>query len=256
MAIKIAIPDKEYFRPLVGNHSFLVQAEEIDITFLPEDDIPELLDKGFADLALLNPLNYGKLLLNEEYDIIPTKCLSGVSFSELEKIYFAENLTGISSVGINEKSSFLEIISKIILQEKYNFETQFNPTKGSLQEALLLFDAVLTSQKIPGKINSLDLTEEWFDTFEFELPLGFWVAKKSDNLEKFTDLTHKIAQENLADFVPLWEEIQNSSTNYEREGRIKYQFDSDTEAAIDQILELLYQLGYLDEMTDSKISLN
>ncbi len=228
----------------------------MEIVFGEEDSIAELLSISEADIALLNPLSYGKLLLNGEYDLIPTTCISTLSYTDLEKIYFGNNLIEINSLGLPEPNNFLEIITKVILQEKYNFEVTSNLFEGSAVEALDKFNAILTNEKISDNFNSLDLTEEWFDTFEHELPLGFWVARPGENSELLTQITREISAQNLSASQSVQENVSKSNTSYEREGEIKYTFDTKTEEAIDNILELLYQLGYLEEMTDAKISMN
>jgi predicted solute-binding protein len=256
MAIRIAVPTKKYFKPLIDNFDKIKDQYDLELLIAPEDKVAEMLMEGEAEIGLLNPLDYGKLLLSNEFEIIPTTCLSAASYSDLEKIYFAENLTSISSIGLETKDPFLELITKITLLEKYNFETNSSIFEGSAEKALKKFDAVLSSEIIPGKPNSLDLTEEWFDTFEYELPLGFWVTRMDADTKTFAEVTLKIAKEELPDTLPMVEEVKKADTNYEREGIIKLQFDRSTESAIDDILELFYQLGYLDEMIDAKISQN
>lgn len=254
--IKIAVPDNDYFKILTENLKEVSAQYDLELIIAKENKIDELLINEEADIALMNPLNYGKLLLNGEYGLIPTTCISALGYSDLIKIYFGQNLKSITKLGIGNEEPFLELIAKIILMEKYNFDVTVSRFTGNKEDALKQYDAILTYDKIENYSSSLDLSEEWTDTFEYELPFGFWVSRVSENAEKYAEITRAIAAKNLPNAQSMHEDIRKAETNYEREGEIKYLFDNKTEDAIDNILEILYQLGYLEEMTDSKISEN
>ncbi|OGU58887.1 MAG: hypothetical protein A2X64_01930 [Ignavibacteria bacterium GWF2_33_9] len=253
--IKIAVPNKNYFKILIDNFSNKASEYGLELMQTSETEIEKLLVNDQIDIALLNPLNYGKSLLSDEFELIPTTCLSGVNFTDLEHIYFSKNLVNIHNLGIKENEKYISLITKIVLSEKYNFEI-ITDTYENAANDFHKFDAILTDEKIEGNQNHLDLCEEWHDAAEYELPLGFWVAKKGHDAELYAKIINEIASDELKDQSLVNENIVKTHTTYKRDGFIKYKFDTDTENAIDNVMELLYQLGYLKEITESKISQN
>jgi hypothetical protein len=251
MPIRIAFPEKHYFKPLIDNVSKVISDYDTNIEFVNEEKAMKMLDSGEVELAFLNPLTYGNLTSLENFSILPTTCLSAANYSNLEKIYLNDNLKVIETFGIHSDTFFLEYITKIILIEKFDFDIKAEYYDDIAEYNLFKFDAFLSEENI-STLKSLDLTEEWFDSFEFELPLGFWVAKKNADTEKLKEITFKLATNDLEN-VRVYEEVHNGDLEYEREGFIKYRFDAQTEKAIDEILELFYEMGLMEEMKDSKV---
>lgn len=253
MPMKIAFPKKEYYKVLIENFQEIKNKFDLEIIYCNDKEASDLLKTGGTDLALLNPLTYGLILQSDEYKLIPTTCLSAINFTNLEKLYFAENLKFISNVAMESNDLFIALITKLILLEKYNFETKTSVFDGNVKDVLRKYEAYVTTKTCDKTHSPLDLTEEWFDTLEYELPLGFWVIKNDSDSELMMNITKELSKTDLPFSIKINEHIHENETDYQREGEIKYQFNSQTETAIDNIMELLYQLGYLDDIADSKI---
>lgn len=255
MPIKIAFPKKEYYKVLIENFQEIEKKFDLEMIFCNDKEAADLLKTGGADLALLNPLTYGLILQSDEYKLLPSTCISAINFTNLEKVYFAENLKFISTVAMESDDLFIALITKLILLEKYNFETKTSVFNGKVKDALKQYEAYVTTKTCDKTHSPLDLSEEWFDTLEYELPLGFWVIKNDSDSDSdlMMNITKELSKEELPYSIKVNEHILENETDYQREGEIKYQFDSQTETAIDNIMELLYQLGYLDDIADSKI---
>jgi predicted solute-binding protein len=254
MSIKIAIPDKIYLKPLINNFPEVTSKLDCELIFKDENEIVDLLKKSEIDIGFLDPLHYGKLIMDDEFDLLSSTCFSAKGFTKFANIYFKENLVAIHTLAINNKEDYIATIAQILLEDKYNFDIKIEQFKDVLNYIPQECDAVLTTTDKQISEHSLDLTEEWYDNFEFELPIGFWVTAHQDDTELFKFLTNEIFDKNLNKKEEVLEEVHTRNAHYERSGEINYQFTDNTEKAIDDVLEILYQLGYLEEITDTRIS--
>jgi hypothetical protein len=254
MSIKIAIPKKEYLFPLLSNFENSKKEFDFEILFANEEQIAEMLLEQKIDIGFLDPLSYGNLLLKDDFEILPTTCLSVLGFSKLCTIYFSNNLVEVSYLIANKNDAFLATIAKILISEKFNFDPEIKYLSDSLPSELKSNEAIVLTEQNNNFPISIDLSEEWEDSFETILPIGFWVIKANQIDTNYKQLTKSLFLYNDAPVLPIVEEVHTQKAHYERQGEIYYTFSESIESAIDNLLELLYQKGFLDEMTDSKIN--
>src|SRR5690606_37960920 len=97
-------------------------------------------------------------------------------------------------------------------------------------------------------INStLDLSEDWFESFKIKLPIYFWVVivdEENLTLEEYQDITNNFCFKN--------DETITSSNN-EREGRIIRNWEEDAEDVLDNTLEVLFYHNVAEEIHACKI---
>ena len=253
MAIKIAVPKGKYIENLISNLVETSRVYGVELIYSKENDIPNLFLSKSIDLALMNPLNYGKLVETEPFHIIPTTCVAANGFSRLATIVFEENLIELKKIAVPEKESFLAIATKIIYDEKYDFSIKLIEQTLDKPNNANDYDAALSFEKDIEKTGTMDLTEEWTDNFEFAMPLAFWVMSEKADAEQMKKITNSLIKKDLANPEVIFEHYHSGALSYERQGEIHWNFYPEFEKVIDDTLELLYQLNYLKLLSDSHI---
>jgi len=254
MTIKIAVPKGKFINNLIENLEQTKEHYSIELIYSKETDLPNLILNNEVDIALMNPLNYGKILELNPFKIIPSTCIAAEGYSKLATIIFEDNLAKIKSIAVPEKDSFLAIATKIIYDEKYDFNINLIEQDSSASKSLTTYDAELSYEKDIEKTGTMDLTEEWTDYYESALPIAFWVASEKSNIEQMMQITRHLIKEDISDPEIISEQYQGKEISFERRGIIHWNFHYELEKSIDDTLELLYQLNYLNLLSDSHIA--
>ncbi len=250
MSIKVYFPKNDYLINLVKNFENLTTRYDL-VEFNKFDNIIEAFNNNQIDLALVDPLTYAQISGELDYLIVPTKCLSAIGYTEIATIYLGEHLRRIRNLAYCPQNEYLALLSHILLNEKYSVDIETTKTHEISIKSLESFDAILSTDKFDYK-NTLDLTEEWFDTFESPLPLAFWIVSEKYATDLITEITNNLFnyqdQENLTTHI-----LEKVTNHYEREGMINYDFSDGFINSLDEIIQLFYQLGVVDDMKDLKI---
>lgn len=254
MAIKIAVPTGKYINNLIANIDEASKLYDLDLIYAREKDIPTLFLNHSIDLALMNPLNYGKLLETNPYSILPTTCIAAQGFSRLATIIFEANLIELKKIAVLDKDSFLAIATKIIYDEKYDFGIKLIEQNSGKSSGGNTYDAVLSFEKDIENPSTMDLTEEWTDNFALEMPLAFWVIPENTDIELMKNITLSLIKKETPNPEVIHEHFHSGALSYERQGEIHWRFYPELEKAIDDTLELLFQLNYLKLLSDSHIA--
>lgn len=251
MSTKIYCPSNDYFEDLIKNFDEVQKKYEI-IKLDERIDLIEALNQNEVDLALVDPITYANISSEIEYAIVPTKCLMAAGYTGIANIYFAKYLREIENMVYASKDKYLAILSKIILKEKYSFNIKEKELEKVTINHLKDYDAVLSTEKYIEHKNSLDLTEEWFDTFEYPLPIAFWIAPENFDYEAISKLTELLfnpqEKENL-----VYDSHNTPTMQYEREGLIINDFSDEAIKSLEEIIQLFYQHGIIEDMKDIRI---
>ncbi len=251
MSLRIYFPSNSYLADLTKNYNNI--SNRLDLTKIDEKlNLIYLLENREVDLALVDPLTYSSISSENDYAIVPTKCLITVGYTGIASIYFAKYLREIENIAFSSQNKFFAIISSIILKEKYSFETKLVELNEIKLDDLKKFDSIIDTKKFDGYNNSLDFTEEWFDTFEYPLPIAFWIAPEEydyDSIKQVTELLFESqkSQDIITDFQ------QTLYSYFEREGLIINEFSEEVIKTLEELTQLFYQLGLVDNMKDIKI---
>ena len=251
MAIKIYIPKNDYLAELVKNFGYISSKYEL-VQFDTNDNIIEAFNNNEIDLALVDPLTYAQITSEFDYYIVPTKCLSAIGYTGLATIYFGQNLRSIQSLAYCSPNEYFSILSSILFNEKYSFEVKTTKISELSIQTLENYDAILSTQKFSKYKNTLDLTEEWFDTFETPLPIALWIVSEQYAKDVIKEITNNLF--NYQDNENLTIKIVDDAPNqFGREGTINYNFSDEFVNSFNEIIQLFYQLGIIDDMKELKI---
>lgn len=251
MSIKIYFPSNEYLENLTTNFDKVQKKYEI-IKIDEKVNLKEALNQNEIDLALVDPITYANISSEIEYSIVPTKCLMAAGYTGIGSIYFAKYLREISSIAYCPNNKYLALLSKIVLKEKYSFEIEATELEKVSLGDLKNYDAILCTEKFDESPNSLDLTEEWFDTFEYPLPIAFWIALENFDYEGISKITELLYNPQEKDNQVL-DKHKTPTSQYERSGLIINDFSDEAIKSFEEIIQLFYQLGYIEDMKDIRI---
>ncbi|MFC2130862.1 MqnA/MqnD/SBP family protein [Bacteroidota bacterium] len=254
MEIKLAIPDNFIYNWLIKNSEIVCRDYNVKIYKVSEEKCIELMLSGKVDTALLSPRGYGLGVGKTDFVIIPSAAFSTVGFTGLASIYFKEDLRTIETIATPSPDDFLIKIGILMLAERYNMHPEVIKTEGSVNDLLKKADAAIIWGFGSAQSNALDVSEEWFDSFEMPLPLAMWVCKSLEHPENIEEIVMNLSDKNIeAEQQVLEEEQIDNSPCLAREGLIIREFNKEIETSLDQTLQFLFFHQHLNEIPAVKI---
>jgi predicted solute-binding protein len=250
--MNIAVPDNKLFRIIYENIEDVCLSAGFNLLKLPESQINKFMLLNKFDIAFLTPLGYGLGVKSSDYRILPGKCMSLEGYTGSASLYFAPGAKSINKLAVENHEDFFVQICKIILAERYETFPEINTVKGDLRDILKTNDLFLSYQN-DTDFKSLDLSEDWFDTFEIPLPIGFWVCRNEEAPDDVLNLINSFAKDSLEDeiIIETSSVIKNELIN--REGKILTRWNNDIKDSLEQLIQLLYFHQCLPELPAIKI---
>jgi predicted solute-binding protein len=245
--LQLAVPNSTLYAPLIAGAEQL--RDEVQILCGGEQEVAHLLETNRVAAAFLSPLTYGKTVGQVEYLILPAPALALEGYTERVWLYFRPGLRTISRCAVPEPSDFLAQALRLLLMEAYDVEPTYIPARGrSLSELLATADAVLSYAENLPQYQRLDLGEEWYLTFGYALPVGFWVCRLESLPRHLPLLLRRLAHPDL----PPTENITESQPAVPppRHGTIHWQWNATIAEALQQTLELLYYHGLVPHIRE------
>lgn len=214
---------------------FHTQNLEFQFKELTQDEIAKQFKNGLIDIALIDPLTYAKVVKNIDIRIIPGNVLFLEDYTKKIGINIASRESKNNKLSLPLESEYLYQISKLLLTERYHLSLMDVPATGGSE---ITFDTETTM---------LDLSEDWYESFRFALPLLFWVVKYEEGKTPVEDLVNIVNSFSLS----LNEEIYSDDNT--RQGRILRNWNSECENALDETLELLFYHNITSEIFSAKV---
>ncbi len=247
MKIRIGVIDNPIYEPL---YSELEKAKEkYDIQFfkLDEKSIVDLFFARRLDLALLSPLGYAKGVKKADFRIIPTNALSTIGLTNVASTYYKPNAKNVANVGSPNPEEFLMEIGRILMAERYDLVFDLKKSSTDLQESFKEFDSIIKFGKEDIEAVTMDVTEDWFDSYQMPLPLAFWVCYSDEISIPFVEVT-----ENLTNLKEKFVELQLEN-KHNSESEFMWKWDDDVFNATEQVLQLLFFHKVLTEIPAVKV---
>jgi len=248
--LKIAVPDNKYYERLYKNSN-----EFIEIIPVKEEKIITLMVTNRVDGALLNPLSYGIIRNNLDIRVVNSHCLSAVGFTNLSKVLFKSDIKRIKSIGARNPNLYLSIMSKIMLAERYGIELDITETDKEAEGILDEFDTAIILDENYSNPSSIDLTENWSDSYSQVFPIAMWCLRSDIDLNNFSQVFDDLYDNTCPINEKITEEnSKNENVSYgRREGELIWKWDKLMEEACDNVLEILYYHQYISEIYDIKM---
>ena len=250
--MRLAIPNNIIYDKLVENVNQAQLPEPVEIFRVEESRCLDFLINNRVSAALLSPIGYGKELIRTDLRIIPGPMIALHGFTQTASIIFKKNLFTINKVISPFPDDFLMIIGKILLAERYNIFTKITKNLDSNKLLSEDFDCIITYSKHEYSSSSLDISEDWHDTYQQPLPLGFWVCKAAETPENIEAILNSIAVPSLTEFQVIEENI-HSSEHEARRGKIIYQWNEEIESALEHTFHILFYHQILNDIPGVKM---
>lgn len=253
MKIKLAIPENLPIKPQKEALERFTNENNITIFQLQEKQCIELYLSGKVDACLVNPLDYGKNLDKSDSVIVPYSAISIIDYTEVASLIFEKELDTFQTIATSNASSFLFIATKLILAERYDMVLKETIFDGSEKDMLAKADCAFILGKSKNDFNSLDIGEEWYDTFEMPLPFTFWICRTEehpDDIEKIILAFSEIVESKS---LGINENKTKHNDIPERHGRIEIGFNPEFEEALAQTFHFLYYHQQIKDIPELKI---
>lgn len=248
----IYVPDNFAVPELIANIEGECNARGIGLVRAPESICMDHMLQNRADMALLSPYAYGQGVKRADFRIIPSMAASLVGYTGKGSLYFRGGIQNINTIGANNSRDFLIRTGNILIAERYEIEVEPEQTDLKLPDIIEKYDCAILYGQDAGYF-SMDISEDWFESYEIPLPLGFWVVRNEETPEEFPEITNLFAMDGLPEEVETTLHDEEQANYGEREGRILTRWNSDVASALEQTLELLYYRRLLPEIPAVKI---
>ncbi len=243
MKYKIAVIENKLFEPLynnIGSNGFLIKTTE--------EKAADLLQSNQVEIALLTPTALAKISKKGDWRIIPSTVLATKGYAELLTLSFKQNLNSIDSIYFENANYYLKSIIQLLLAEKFDIHTKITTGKVNIDEV----DAYISYFADQAGDYSIDISEEWFDAFEFPLPIAFWVTSGEIAGVDMIEITNNIKDTFLTNQESV-NETTDTAKHQQRSGEIIWKWSEEIEAALDKTMDLLFYYQIIDDIPDTKI---
>jgi predicted solute-binding protein len=245
--MRLAISNTPINKLFIQNVEFNTEVEHKLYT-VSETEALDLLLNERVEAALISPLSYfqgGKI---NDLRIIPSKCISSIGYTELFSIYFKSGLTSISDCGKPKLDEYFSNLFKILYAENYDLKLNLVTSDKSILEQIGEFHCAVDFGRDKSIELVMDLSDDWFITYNSPLPIAYWVCKNKDNDHD------QLALDNLIK-LKLEEIKVRDMRNLldEREGIIKFTWDHEQEKSLEHLLDLLFYHQIIPDMADIKL---
>lgn len=237
---KILISNNKLLQPLYSNLDETVYEKKVMSELKCIDEIK----KNNFDLALISPLVYTSVITKGDFRIVPTNMLIMEDYTNSLVINIKQNKESLEKIYFEEINEFMIVAAKLVLSERFNITPVLT---NKLDEA----DIIVSNKKISDTCFDIDLTEDWYDTFEIPMVAGFWIVN-NENEENVANAV-KLTKE----FAGLLHDHEHISDDYDdcyiRTGKKYWCWSEDVRQYLEKIFDILYYHGYSEHIADVKI---
>jgi len=149
------------------------------VEMLPHECSEKLLDKTL-DAALIPSIELAKS--KDDYFISDSFCISSRDMVKSVELFFKKDLEDIKTVALDSTSRTSALLTKIILEEKFEMEPEYIIMEPNIEKMFEKADAALIIADNALELytdypNRFDLAEEWYDMtglpFVFAILAGY-----------------------------------------------------------------------------------
>lgn len=243
---KIIVSNNSLLKPLYAN---IVNDANYKISELTELKCIDEINSNNFDFALVSPLIYSVISKKNDERIIKSNVLVIEDFSGELTINIVPKKDKLSTIFFEEINEFTIVATKLLLSERYGIEPQL---VGNAAEA----DIILTrdNEKYNDYIK-LDLTEDWFDTFEIPLVFGFWLVANEKFSADTVEQTSSFLDKNILETEKI--KAHNDANNEDDFGRIGYKhwnWNDNFVDTLEKTFDILYYRNFASHIADVKIA--
>lgn len=249
--IKIAFPRNFISEQITPFFEEVKDKYKLQAFILNDSECESALYTNKVDLALISPLAYAKSTGNADLRIVPTNCITSRGATRILSLSFKEGLKTIKNLCVPNENDFLMIAGKILLAERYNVITELKRSSKT-NEIPSDCDARIDYNESGDLNSSIDLSEDWLETFNHSLPIYNWVSRYVEDFQYYYEITSALAPEDIKDKI-ITEFDPQTMLSEDKIGKIKYKWDEEQLSAMENVIQLLYYHGFIENIGDVRI---
>lgn len=252
MKLRIGIPNNPIYSVITANIEKAAKQFDLLVTIDTEQIIREKFQNNLFDVALLTPIGYGMGIAKADYRIIKGPAVSAAGYTGLMSLVFNEGLRDINNVIYPNDKEYPILMTQMLINERYDIYPKAEFKTGNPEELIKETDVIFCYGKPEFTNSAIDVTEDWFDTFNFHAPLAFWCCRNEEVPENIENIINVIAGNTLQAQL---EKHAGDENDYDmsRVGNINCLWDDEMRDALEQTMQLLFYYRLTDEIGAVKI---
>lgn len=237
------------------NHNF-------EITYEKPDVCAELLRQKKLDAALIPSIEYARA--RDDYLILDSFCIASKKYVKSVELFFNKNLDQIETVALDKSSRTSVILTKILLEEKFELEPTYIDMDADLDTMLKEADAALIIGDKALEYHDthpqrLDLAEEWYDftslPFVFAIIAGYENAL-SEQEKQIIDAAFHYGMNHLGEICSNWQKTHKAfSADYYKDyltSNISFSFGEEEKKALNVFFDYAFLRNDIDYFPEFK----
>ena len=246
--MKIIVSNNSLLKSLYAN---ILGNKNYQVSILSELKCIDEINANNFDFALISPLIYSAISKKNDERIIKNSVLVLEDFSGEFTLNITPNKNKLSTIFFEEPNEFLIVATKLLLSVRYGIEPQL-AKKSDDADIILTNNSNKNNEKIKNFIK-MDLSEDWFDTFEVPLVLGFWIASKEKINTKTVEQISSFSAQNILETEQIKSDCA-SENDFERVGFKYWSWNDSFSKALEKTFDLLYYRNFATHIADVKFS--
>lgn len=235
---------------------------QFEIIYAKPHECAKLLKEKKLDVALIPSIEYGRG--QDEYHILDTFCIGANNEVQSVCLFFKEDIETIETVALDSSSRTSVVLTKIILEEKYELEPNYIEMDPDLDKMLAHADAALmigdnalaASQR---KMNYFDLAEEWKDLTGFPFVFAILAGYNDSLSQEDIHILNQSVQYGLSHLAEISKDWQESHSEFNDkfyldylENNISFDFDEEKKKSLNIFFDYAFLRNDLDYFPEFK----
>ncbi len=245
--VRVGVLSNSIYRPLIQNIDEVAQEFNYEIFRLSEAQITNFIKENRFDVILVNPYILSKVFKFADFRIIPTRVMASVSYTNQVSIRFRDNLYKFDELYVPDKEDYFTKIAQILLSERYDIFPSLK-TYNNLEELEKSDCSLIYNDN--DTYGQLDICEDFFETYEMPLLLGFWIVRNEEEPNNVKEFIERAFDITMNGEYPIYEQDKGSII---REGSIITNWNEDIKNSLEQVYQLLYFRQFINELPEIKI---
>ncbi|MHB1049133.1 MAG: MqnA/MqnD/SBP family protein [Bacteroidota bacterium] len=214
-----------------------------------------------CDAAFVAPMDYA--INSSDLEIIPGVGVLSSGFSGIIRLYFRSELKTIRSMAVGPVTTTDVVLSRIVLNEKYDSAPVIVPVAGSVDEMLAKADCALVSGGALLRTEAdhpfLDVVDEWTDITDLPFVHTLCVARSGSTKKGIGDFLIASAQAGRLELQGVADELSRDralSPEYLLEflSHLSYDFNDTAKESLETFMQMAFLLGLIGDVPDIILS--
>jgi len=244
--IRVGALSNSIYQPMIKNIDLAAKEFNYEVFKLSEQQIVKFILENRFELMMVNPYILARIFKFADFRIIPTRIMASVAYTDHASINFMGNVKRIEELLVPNKDDYFTKVAQILLSERYNVfpDTKVYNSISEIGENTC--SLIYNTDENQGQ---LDISEDFFDSFEIPLLNGFWIVRNEEEPEGVKEFIEMAFDSEITGEYSI-QEVHHDDVI--REGSIITNWDDDIKSALEQIYQLLYFRQFIDELPEIK----